>query len=63
MKWFHLLAIAFLALAFNGCQQHSAKELLLIKMPGENIKVAPDNKKAPDSTAPADNSKPQPGYL
>jgi hypothetical protein len=63
MKWLHLLAIGFLALAFDGCQQHSASELLLIKMPGEDIKVAPEKKNAPDSATPADNSKPSPGYL
>jgi hypothetical protein len=63
MKWLNLLFIGLLVFAFNACQKHSASELALIQMPNEHAVPASQNKVAPESAAPSDDSKPAPKYF
>ena len=62
MKSLVLMAIGMLAFSFGACQRHSASELQLIKMPGENI-GASDQKNQTNTAKPADDSKPAANYF
>jgi len=63
MKCLALIAIGFLAFSFSACQQHSAQELLLIKMPGEQVVPPGQKNEAGEPAKPGDQSKPAPGYF